>query len=110
MRNTPIHLPVLYLELIDKIVSDKNYHCKSEFIRCAIRQMLKRDFKLLMNPALEKSSEQIHQLMEKRTDANFQRKIDQFQALFQLNPSVEKESKEKRVPQGKQARIDQYWK
>jgi hypothetical protein len=72
--------------------------------------MLKRDFKLLMNPALKKDSEQIHQLMEKRTDANFQRKIDQFQALFQLNPSVEKETKEKQLMQGKQARIDQYWK
>ena len=110
MRNTPIHLPALYLELIDKIVAEKDYICKSEFIRFAIRKMLKRDFKLLLNPALKNSSDQIHELMEKRTDANFQKKLDQFQALFQLNPSIERASQERKLTQGKQARIDQYWK
>ncbi|HUY01228.1 MAG TPA: ribbon-helix-helix domain-containing protein [Candidatus Deferrimicrobium sp.] len=47
----PVHLPVLYLKAIDKMVNNGFYPCRSEVIRVAIRDMLKRD--LLLSKQIE---------------------------------------------------------
>ncbi|MFX1293565.1 MAG: type II toxin-antitoxin system ParD family antitoxin [Promethearchaeota archaeon] len=42
----PVHLPTLYLKIIEKMVEDGFYPCRSEVIRVAIRDMLKRDIQI----------------------------------------------------------------
>jgi Arc/MetJ-type ribon-helix-helix transcriptional regulator len=42
----PVHLPGMYLEAIEKLVTEGFYPCRSEVIRVAIRDMLKRDLLL----------------------------------------------------------------
>ncbi|MDD1777789.1 MAG: ribbon-helix-helix domain-containing protein [Candidatus Helarchaeota archaeon] len=42
----PVHLPGMYLEAIEKLVTEGFYPCRSEVIRVAIRDMLKRDLML----------------------------------------------------------------
>ncbi|MHA1267270.1 MAG: ribbon-helix-helix domain-containing protein [Candidatus Helarchaeota archaeon] len=42
----PVHLPTMYLKAIEKMVADGFYPCRSEVIRVAIRDMLKRDLKI----------------------------------------------------------------
>ncbi len=42
----PVHLPGMYLNAIDKMVKTGFYPCRSEVIRVAIRDMLKRDLEL----------------------------------------------------------------
>lgn len=42
----PVHLPTMYLEAIEKMVDNGFYPCRSEVIRVAIRDMLKRDLQI----------------------------------------------------------------
>ncbi len=42
----PVHLPGMYLEAIEKLVTEGFYPCRSEVIRVAIRDMLKKDLVL----------------------------------------------------------------
>jgi len=64
MENTTLHLPVLYLELIDKLLKTKDYPCTSEFIRIAIRQLLKKDLVFLSNPIIEQNSQKLQKLIK----------------------------------------------
>ena len=111
MRNTTVHLPELYIKLIDEIICEQEYPCLSEFVRIAVRKMLKRDIVLLKNPRIEKSSEQIQEYMAKQKKAELQMNLDQFRES--LEPKVESENEsieeDKRGPK-KQTRIEQYWK
>ncbi|MHA1129886.1 MAG: ribbon-helix-helix domain-containing protein [Candidatus Helarchaeota archaeon] len=43
----PVHLPMMYLKAIEKMVETGYYPCRSEVIRVAIRDMLKRDLQIL---------------------------------------------------------------
>ena len=42
----PVHLPIMYLKVIDKMVEKGFYPCRSEVIRVAIRDMLKKDLSI----------------------------------------------------------------
>lgn len=42
----PVHLPMMYLKAIEKMVDNGFYPCRSEVIRVAIRDMLKRDLQI----------------------------------------------------------------
>jgi len=53
----PVHLPALYLEAIGKLVKDGFYPCRSEVIRVAIRDMLKRDLMFCKEISLQKQEE-----------------------------------------------------
>jgi len=64
MENTTLHLPDLYLELIDKLLHTKDYPCTSEFIRIAIRQLLKKDLVFLSNPIIEQNSQKLQKLIK----------------------------------------------
>ena len=111
MRNTTVHLPELYIKLIDEIICEEDYPCLSEFVRIAIRKMLKRDIVLLKNPRIEKTSEKIQEYMAKQKNAELQMKLDQFREILKSKSELENESREevKRGPK-KQTRIEQYWK
>ena len=111
MRNTTIHLPRLYLKLIDEIICDKDYPCTSEFIRVAIRKMLKRDMALIQNPRIEKTSEAIKELIAKQKAAGLQKSLDQLKLLMAQNPAVKKKlDLDYDSNKIKQTRIDNYWK
>ncbi len=45
----PVHLPTMYLKAIEKLVEKGFYPCRSEVIRVAIRDMLKRDLQISKN-------------------------------------------------------------
>jgi Arc/MetJ-type ribon-helix-helix transcriptional regulator len=111
MRNTTIHLPQLYLKLIDEILREKEYPCTSEFIRVAIRKMLKRDTVLLHNPRLEQSSEEVKEFVAKQRTRGIQRNLDSFTLMLEQNPGLQrmKEIGKISIPK-KQARIDSFWK
>lgn len=42
----PVHLPTMYLKAIEELVEHGFYPCRSEVIRVAIRDMLKRDLQI----------------------------------------------------------------
>ena len=111
MRNLTLHLPHLYLKLIDEIICDKDYPCTSEFIRVAIRKLLKRDMVLLSNPKIEKSSEEIQTILAKQKVSKLQKNLDQFRVILDMNPATKKELAKKvgLIPK-KQTRIDTFWK
>ena len=111
MRNTTIHLPQLYLKLIDEIICDKNIPCTSEFIRIAIRRLLKRDLNLLSSTKIGKTSGEIQAFKEKQRRAKMQKSLDHFRLMYELNPAMQKYLPKKLKPtQSKQARIDSFWK
>ena len=43
MRMVTVKLPVLYLELMDKLVKSGRYSSRSEIIRTALRDLLKKE-------------------------------------------------------------------
>ncbi len=111
MQNTTIRLPDLYFKLIDEIILDKNYPCTSEFVRLAIRKMLKRDLLLLANSKIEDTSEKIQKLDNKQNTLKLQKNLDQFKAIFEMNPRVrEKIEAKNKLTKRKQVRIDLFWK
>ncbi len=81
MRNTTVHLPELYIKLIDEIINEKDYPCLSEFIRVAIRKMLKKDFKLLNNEKLAQFSGKI-KIFDEERNTIYQTELDQPQNSF----------------------------
>ena len=106
-----IHLPDFYLKLIDEILSEKDYPCTSEFIRVAIRNMLKRDYQLLKNPLIEQTSEKIRALVVRQQSQAMQKKIEQFQEKIQESPPEDPNPEKKNLSLcKKQARIDRFWK
>ncbi|MDD1779432.1 MAG: hypothetical protein LUQ65_14815 [Candidatus Helarchaeota archaeon] len=64
MENTTLHLPELYLELIGELLNTKDYPCTSEFIRIAIRKLLKKDLVLLSNTISEQTSQKLQQFLK----------------------------------------------
>ena len=70
MENTTLHLPDLYLELIGELLNTKDYPCTSEFIRIAIRKLLKKDLVLLSNQTIEKNSQKIQKYIELQNAVN----------------------------------------
>ena len=111
MQNTTLHLPELYLKLIDKKVEAKEYPCTSEFIRIAIRKLLKRDYKLISNPIMGEASTNIQELVNKRYKPDIQKSLDQFNLILKMNPAVQQElAKQQKNSLRKQTRIDRFWK
>ncbi len=109
MRNTTVHLPELYLKLIDEIISEKEYPCLSEFVRIAIRKMIKKDMKLLSNPMLEESSEDVKKIALKEK-MNIQKKLEQCKILSQLNSAQMNDKCEIEKPKrNRQERVDKLW-
>lgn len=111
MRNTTIHLPELYLKLIDEIVKEREFPCTSEFIRVAIRKMLKRDKLFLQNPKIGQNSEHrdVVEVMLKKPSN--QKHLDQFTVMLNHNPVIQKRLEAELKPQSyKQQRIDIFWK
>lgn len=64
MENTTLHLPELYLELIGELLNTKDYPCTSEFIRMAIRKLLKKDLVLLSNSINEQVSQKFQKFLK----------------------------------------------
>ncbi|MFX1293360.1 MAG: ribbon-helix-helix domain-containing protein [Promethearchaeota archaeon] len=110
MRNTSIHLPELYLKLINEIISEKEYPCLSEFVRIAIRKMLKKDLNLLKNPLMKQSLEKLHKIHNKDLNSKLQKKIDQYYIFLKKSIMQEELNLEKKTTTIKQTRIDKYWK
>ena len=110
-RNTTIHLPQLYLKLIDEIICDKEYPCTSELIRVAIRKLIKRDMVLLHNPRIEQTSKEVQALIAKQNDSGLQKNLDQFKVILDKVPIIPKElNQNDKQSKNKQARIDSFWK
>ncbi|MHA1266584.1 MAG: hypothetical protein ACTSRS_15215 [Candidatus Helarchaeota archaeon] len=111
MRNTTIHLPALYLILIKEILEKREYPCTSEFIRIAIRKMLKRDLQLLQNNQIEQNIQGIHKFQVGNCKKGGQRNLEQFnQNLKHLDILKEKkrqQTEDKRTK--KQLRLDRHW-
>jgi hypothetical protein len=70
MENTTLHLPELYLELIEELLNTKDYPCTSEFIRIAIRKLLKKDLVLLSNSIGEQTSQKIQKFLKMQRTIN----------------------------------------
>ncbi|MHA1427612.1 MAG: ribbon-helix-helix domain-containing protein [Candidatus Helarchaeota archaeon] len=85
-----MHLPPLYIKLIDKIICQKDYPCTSEFIRVAIRKMLKRDIALLTQSNLEKSLKEVHTFLPNQKTLARQKKLDQFKILLCQDSTTQK--------------------
>jgi Arc/MetJ-type ribon-helix-helix transcriptional regulator len=94
MENTTVHLPELYLKLIDIILNAKDYPCMSEFIRIAVRKMLKKDQTLLLNPLIKENSQMPQKGVELQ-NLSIQKHRDQF-SIIQQNGMVQKSSVTKR--------------
>ncbi len=108
MQNITIHLPDLYLKLIDEM---NKYPCTSEFIRFALRKLLKRDFGLLTNPSLGRTSNKVQELIAEQQDPSFKTKLDQYRALYAMNSVIQTEiSEDDKRKAPKQVRIEKSWK
>jgi Arc/MetJ-type ribon-helix-helix transcriptional regulator len=94
MENTTVHLPELYLKLIDTILDTNDYPCMSEFIRMAIRKMLLKDKILLMSPIVKENYQQT-QKREEIQRLTVQKADDQFISL-QKKQLIQKNSINKR--------------
>ncbi len=109
-RNTTIHLPHLYLKLIDEIICEKDIPCASEFIRIAIRKLLKRDMVLLFNPRIEQMSDEVKEFLTKQKAAGLQKSLDQYRASLNQNLGLHKNQPPAKSEKNKQARIESFWK
>lgn len=97
MENTTLHLPELYLELIDELLNTKDYPCTSEFIRIAIRKLLKKDLVLLSNPIIEQNSQKIQIFVGMHNLTNNRRLNNQ--VSVKKNPESEKIARKDTIPQ-----------
>jgi len=94
MENMTVHLPEFYLKLIDIILNTKDYPCRSEFIRIAVRKLLKKDQILLLNPEIKEYSHP-NQKGEELQDLSIQKPFDQY-SFLQINRIIQKNSKNMR--------------